>query len=161
MNRTIYLISIFFALATTVIAQSPDNANLQFLCGAPGTDGVRRPELKVTYESREPKVGLNNANAIAPNYKLGRIEGADSPRMCFKPLMFSVVGAGPETNRVVLRTTQLSCPGTATTGSMPPGSYILEITVAALKDDRTDKSTPLKPVDVPFKVGAATVTVAG
>ena len=153
--------SIFFGFVTTVSAQSPDNANLQFLCGAPGADGVQRPELKVTYDSREPKLGLDNANATTSNYGLYRIEEADSPRMRVVPLTILVAGTGPGSNRVVLRTRELSCPGTATTGPMPPGSYILEITAAALKDDRTDKSTPLKPVDVPFKVGTATVTVAG
>jgi hypothetical protein len=161
MKRTIYLISMFVVFATTVSAQSPDNANLQFLCGAPGDDGVQRPELKITYDSREPKVGLNDANATAPNYGLYRIEEADSPRMHVVPLTISVTGTGPGSNRVVLRTKELSCPGTATTGPVPPGSYILEITAAALKDDRTDKTIPLKPVDVPFKVGTATVTVAG
>src|SRR5882724_8036300 len=161
MKRRMYLMSIFFGFVTTVSAQSPDNANLQFLCGAPGADGVQRPELKVTYDSREPKLGLDNANATTSNYGLYRIEEADSPRMRVVPLTILVAGTGPGSNRVVLRTRELSCPGTATTGPMPPGSYILEITAAALKDDRTDKSTPLKPVDVPFKVGTATVTVAG
>lgn len=161
MKRVLYLSVLSCAIGVTANGQSPDNANLQFRCGERGANGVLHPVLKVTYDSREPSIGLNNESATSANYGLYRVENADTPRMHAVLLGLSVVGSGQGSNRVSLIMTDLSCTETGATAAMLAGGYILEIAANAFDDHRSDKSTPLKPVDLPFKVGAASVTVAG